>query len=76
MQEDKFQEVVVIVGLIFVVIDVGYKLFQFYREGVYSELVCSFFKFDYGVFVVGYGIESGDDYWLVKNRYEVIQFRK
>lgn len=76
MQEDKLQEAVATIGPISVAIDAGHKSFQLYREGVYSEPACSSSRLDHGVLAVGYGTESGDDYWLVKNRYDAISFRK
>lgn len=70
-QEKVLMKVVVIVGFIFVVIDVGYEFFLFYKEGIYFELDCSSEDMDYGVLVVGYGFESieldNNKYWLVKN---------
>lgn len=61
--------VVVMVGLIFVVLDVFYLLFQFYKFGVYDEFNCFLGQVDYFLVVVGYGLMDGKKYWIVKNRY-------
>jgi len=54
--------------VISVAIDASQQSFQFYSSGVYDEPNCnSCDNLDHGVAVVGYGTESGSDYWLVRN---------
>ncbi|XP_018577102.1 cathepsin L-like proteinase [Anoplophora glabripennis] len=62
--ESELQSAVGTIGPISVSLDAdGY---QFYSGGVYDDSSCTW-NVNHGVLVVGYGEESGSQYWLVKN---------
>ena len=65
--ENALRQAVATVGPISVSIHVSGKFFV-HKHGVYNNTNCSK-KLNHAVLVVGYGTESGSDYWLVKNRY-------
>merc|ERR1711998_815750 len=52
-------------GPVSIALDGGGASFQSYKSGVLSGSCGS--QLDHGVLAVGYGTESGTDYWLVKN---------
>ncbi|KAL3886606.1 hypothetical protein ACJMK2_026590 [Sinanodonta woodiana] len=65
--ETDLQMAVATVGPIGVAIDSSQASFQLYRSGVYTDSACSSVNLDHGVLVVGYGTDSGQEYWLGKN---------
>ena len=68
--ENALKHAVATVGPIAVAIDASKPTFRHYTSGIYDDPSTSSTKLDHAVLVVGYGIEDGQDYWLVKNRYK------
>jgi len=58
-------EVATVLGPVSVAIQANQFAFQFYSSGVLDGRCGT--NVDHGVLVVGYGVESGEKYWLVKN---------
>jgi C1A family cysteine protease len=46
-------------------------VFQFYKKGIVKTNFCGA-NLDHGVLVVGYGVESGNKYWKVKNSWGTV----
>ncbi|XP_017077582.1 cathepsin L-like [Drosophila eugracilis] len=65
--EKKLAEAVAFFGPVSVSFDANQTSFHSYSSGIYQDPACRTQKFTHVVVVVGYGTESGKDYWLVKN---------
>jgi cathepsin L len=52
-------------GPVSIAVEADKAIFQSYRQGVMTGMCGT--KLDHGILVVGYGTESGADYWKVKN---------
>merc|ERR1719433_915417 len=66
--EDELKEAVATVGPVAVAVHVDEE-FQRYQGGVYFKPICSKWRLNHAVLVVGYGYDesSGLEYWIVKN---------
>jgi len=53
-------------GPVSIAIEADTKTFQLYKSGVITSDACGT-DLDHGVLIVGYGAESGTEYWIVKN---------
>jgi cathepsin L len=61
------QQAVATAGPVAVAIDADPISFQLYRSGVYQNSACSPTEITHAVLAVGYGVENGNEYWLIKN---------
>merc|ERR1712107_66740 len=52
-------------GPVSIAVEADKPVFQTYRSGVITSMCGT--KLDHGILAVGYGTESGTDYWLIKN---------
>ncbi|OWF53098.1 cathepsin L1-like [Mizuhopecten yessoensis] len=56
---------------IMAMIDASHASFQMYKRGIYFEEKCSSTSLDHAVQVVGFGVEDGKDFWIVKNSWGI-----
>nr|XP_033780738.1 cathepsin K-like isoform X2 [Geotrypetes seraphini]XP_033780739.1 cathepsin K-like isoform X2 [Geotrypetes seraphini]XP_033780740.1 cathepsin K-like isoform X2 [Geotrypetes seraphini] len=65
--EKALKSAVARVGPISVGIDAGLSSFMSYRKGIYYDPDCDEADINHAVLVVGYGVQKGMKYWIVKN---------
>nr|CAX72658.1 Cathepsin L precursor [Schistosoma japonicum]CAX74801.1 Cathepsin L precursor [Schistosoma japonicum] len=67
--ERALMNAVATIGPVSVAINAGLSSFSMYKSGIYSDPECASASedLDHGVLLVGYGIEDGKPYWLIKN---------
>jgi C1A family cysteine protease len=63
---DNALQAAVAIGPVSVAIEADMPAFQFYSSGVLSDPSCGT-NLDHGVLAVGYGTQSNQNYWIVKN---------
>ena len=66
VSNDKALAAAITKGPVSVAIEADQACFQFYSSGVMSDASCGT-QLDHGVLAVGFGTESGQAYWKVKN---------
>jgi len=54
-----------------IALDASQTSFQFYSNGVYYDPGCSNTSVDHSALAVGWGVDSGNEYWNVKNSWGV-----
>jgi len=54
------------IGPVSIAIEADRAAFQFYASGILDDSSCGT-NLDHGVAIVGYGTDSGKDYWIVRN---------
>ena len=67
LSEERLKETVATIGPVTAIIDAAPFGFMHYSDGVYDDPSCDSSSPNHAVLVVGYGIERGLEYWLVKN---------
>ncbi|XP_029437300.1 cathepsin K-like isoform X3 [Rhinatrema bivittatum] len=65
--EKALKRAVARVGPISVGIDASLPSFQSYSKGVYYDPDCNVDDINHAVLVVGYGVQKGKKYWIIKN---------
>ncbi|KAJ8374762.1 hypothetical protein SKAU_G00053420 [Synaphobranchus kaupii] len=69
--EQAFEDALVTIGPIAVVIDTTTRKFQFYRKGIFYDQKCSIWKQSHAVVLMGFGTEHSEEYWTIKNSWGI-----
>ncbi|XP_036375314.1 cathepsin L1-like [Megalops cyprinoides] len=69
--EQAFEDALVTIGPIAVVIDTTTRNFQFYRKGVFYDPKCSIWKQAHAVVLIGFGTEGSEEFWTIKNSWGI-----
>ncbi|KAG9350775.1 hypothetical protein JZ751_024664 [Albula glossodonta] len=69
--EQAFEDALVTIGPIAVVIDTTTRNFQFYRKGIFYDPKCSIWKQAHAVVLMGFGTEGSEEYWTIKNSWGI-----
>ncbi|CAG2253260.1 CTSL [Mytilus edulis] len=69
--ENQLKQAVAAVGPVSACIYVD-KNFMLYKRGVFNNPTCISYTINHAILVVGYGTQSNDDYWLVKNSWGTV----
>jgi len=64
--EEELEDATATVGPVSVAVNAN-TFWQLYHGGVLDPVVCNGNRLDHGVAVVGYGVDGGKDYWIVRN---------
>ncbi|KAH0788832.1 cysteine protease 8 [Histomonas meleagridis] len=65
--EDDQKEKIYQYGVASICIDASQWSFQMYQSGIYDEESCSSYRLNHAVNAVGYGVQDGTPYWIVRN---------
>lgn len=49
----------------------GLESLLLYKRGIYADEECNNGEVNHSILVVGYGTEKGEDYWIIKNSWDV-----
>lgn len=62
----ELKQAIAIYGPVSILINTQPKTFKFYGSGIYYDPDCTH-ALDHAALAVGYGVEKGEPYWLIKN---------
>lgn len=65
--EKKMKEVIATKGPLACSVNAAPDSFQLYKSGIYKDTECNGEDVNHSILVVGYGVENGEDYWIIKN---------